>query len=114
MQKKEERDGVHARARAGDRAEKGGRGDDGVLSRRDLAEEVQTRLHLHNRYIPAAWTGMEVESSVSSVRYIARLVLTRWQSPEISGRNWREREKDEQKERECDMLQGEEKESVRS
>jgi len=65
--------------------------DDGVLSRRDLAEEVQTGLHLHNRYIPAAWTGMEAESSVSSVRYIARLVLAR--SRDLS-RNRRERERE--------------------
>lgn len=57
--------------------------EDGAFSRGGIAEEVQTGLHLHNRYIPAAWTGVEAESSVSSVRYIARLVLARWQSLEI-------------------------------
>lgn len=57
--------------------------EDGAFSRGGIAGEVQTGLHLHNRYIPAAWTGVEAESSVSSVRYIARLVLARWQSLEI-------------------------------
>lgn len=56
-----------------------------TFSRGGIAEEVQTGLlHLHNRYIPAAWTDVEAESSVSSVRYIARLVLARCQSLEIS------------------------------
>lgn len=52
---------------------------------------LQTGLHLHNRYIPAAWTGVEAESSVSSVRYIARLVLARWQ--ESGWRSLLERER---------------------
>lgn len=90
----------YTRTRGGDRAEKRGRGDDGVLSRRDLAEEVQTRLHLHNRYIPAAWTGMEVESSVSSIRYIARLVLTHDGRRAESGDLWKELEREREREKE--------------
>jgi len=83
--KREMEVGGYSGARAGEeRRRREEEEDDGVLSRRDLAEEVQTGLYLHNRYIPAAWTGMEAESSVSSVRYIARLVLARRQSPEIS------------------------------
>lgn len=67
--------------------------EDGAFSRGGIAEEVQTRFHLHNRYIPAAWTGVEAESSVSSVRYIARLVLMRWQSLRIfRGREGRKEE----------------------
>lgn len=65
-----------------------------TFSRGRIAEEVQTGLlHLHNRYIPAAWTDVEAESSVSSVRYIARLALARdgrvWRSLEgsVGGRN---------------------------
>lgn len=75
------------------------RRDDCVLSRRDLAEEVQTRLHLHNRYIPATWTGMEAESSVSSERYIARLVLARWQRDLRRSLEELEREKGKERKR---------------
>lgn len=41
---------------------RGAEKEDDVLPRLDCAEEARTAgLHLHNRYIPAAWTGAEFE-----------------------------------------------------
>lgn len=83
-----------------------------TFSRGRIAEEVQTGLlHLHNRYIPAAWTDVEAESSVSSVRYIARLALARdgrvWRS--LSRDRWEEgikRQKEKERERENEQRGG--------
>lgn len=85
-----------------------------TFSRGRIAEEVQTGLlHLHNRYIPAAWTDVEAESSVSSVRYIARLALARdgrvWRS--LSRDRWeegikRQKEKERRRERENEQREG--------
>lgn len=56
-----------------------------VLSRGGIAEEVQTRLHLHNRYIPAAWTGAEAETErVLGTLYRSARPRARWQSLKIS------------------------------
>lgn len=71
-----------------------------------LPRRSRPGLHLHNRYTPATWSGMEAESSVSSVRYIARLVLARWQTLEISrdgerrsaGNRWKIRKETEKNE----------------
>lgn len=63
----------------GSRRREEGRGEKKktAFSRGGIVEEVQTKLHLHNRYIPTTWTGVEADSSVSSVHYIARFVLVR-------------------------------------